>query len=192
MKKVHIIKEIDSLRLLSDPLKLKILHAFAAGSKTTGEVATELGEKVTRLYRHVDALHDAGLIEITGETPKRGTVERRFSAIAHRFEADPSLLSSEDADETSKAVLELLNLSGREFLDVLNSGRAAETDMILTRFAIKGTPEKIAELRQRLFQWVESLEQEAEEEADDLELDEVAGLIAFYPVLDDARSKTGK
>lgn len=189
MKKVHIIKEIDSLRLLADPLKLKILHAFAAGSKTTGEVAAELGEKVTKLYRHVDALHDAGLIEITGETPKRGTVERRFSAIAHRFEADPSLLSAEDADETSKAVLELLNLTGREFLGVLNSGRAAQADMIFTRFAIKGSAENIQELRTRLFQWVESLEMDTEDEKGDWE--EAAGLIAFYPVSSEDEAADG-
>jgi predicted ArsR family transcriptional regulator len=90
-----IIKELKQIKLLSDPLKLQLIQSFAEGDKTTRQVATELGENVTKLYRHVDALFEAGLLEITDETQKRGTVERTFRAVAQRFEADPALFAEQ-------------------------------------------------------------------------------------------------
>ena len=64
MKEVHKIKDLAHIRLLSDPLKLQLIRAFAEEPKTTKQVAAALGESVTKLYRHVDALFDAGLIEV--------------------------------------------------------------------------------------------------------------------------------
>ncbi len=82
MKETYKIKDLQQIKLLSDSLKLQLLQAFASGDKTTKQVAADLGESVTKLYRHVDALYDAGLLEITGEKQKRGTVERTFRAVA--------------------------------------------------------------------------------------------------------------
>ena len=93
VKKTLYINKIEQVRLLADPLKLQLLQAFAEGEKTAKEAAESLGESLTKLYRHVDALLDGGLIEITQETPKRGTVERTFRAVAERFEVDQSLFS---------------------------------------------------------------------------------------------------
>lgn len=68
MQEVFKIKDLEQVRLLSDPLKLQLLQTFAESAKTTKQAAVELGESVTKLYRHVDALHDAGLLEIAEST----------------------------------------------------------------------------------------------------------------------------
>ena len=93
MKETYKIKDLEHMRLLTDPLKLQLIQAFAEKAKTTKQVATELGESVTKLYRHVDALHDAGLLVVVEEKQKRGTIERTFRAVAERFEADQSLFA---------------------------------------------------------------------------------------------------
>ena len=80
MDKVYKIRELEQVRLLADPLKLDLLQAFAERDKTAKAVADELGQPVTRLYRHVDALLDAGLLTVVQETPKRGTVETHVSS----------------------------------------------------------------------------------------------------------------
>ena len=107
---------MNQLRLLADPLKLRLVQAFAEGEKTTKQVAAELGERITKLYRHVDALHDAGLLEIVSEMQKRGTVERTFRAIAERFEVDHSLLTDNTDAQGSEAIRELLRAGETEIL----------------------------------------------------------------------------
>ena len=67
MKERYKINSLEQVRLLSDPFKLSILQAFAEEERTTKEVAETLKQPITKLYRHVDALHDAGLLEITQE-----------------------------------------------------------------------------------------------------------------------------
>jgi DNA-binding transcriptional ArsR family regulator len=87
----YIVKRLDQAKLLTDPFKLKLLERFGGDPVTTKQVADQMGEKAPRLYRHVDALFDAGLLELVEEKPKRGTVERYFRTIASRFEVDPEL-----------------------------------------------------------------------------------------------------
>ena len=179
MKEVFNISDLDQVRLLSDPLKLRLLQAFAAGEKTTKQVAAELGESVTKLYRHVDALHDAGLLEVIRETPKRGTVERTFRAVARRFEADRALFAGGTDADGIAAFQELMRAGETEVLEALETVENIE-DIILVRLRCKASPERIAELRNSLNEWIASLEEESCDDIEDGE--EVGGLIAFYPI----------
>jgi len=181
MKNTLKIKELDQIRLLADPLKLEILHAFAAGAKTTKQVASELGESITKLYRHVDALYAAGLLEITGEKQKRGTVERTFRAVARRFEADPSLFADE-ADRQGLAVArDMLRACEGEILDSLARADSAKSlEPVVIRLRCKGTPRRIAELRRSLTEWIEAAQEDDVSVHEDAR--DVGALIAFYPL----------
>ena len=85
----YVIKRLEQATLLSDPFKLKLLEGFAGKPSTTKQVADRMGEKAPRLYRHVDALVDEGLLTLVEEKPKRGTIERYYTTVAARFEVDP-------------------------------------------------------------------------------------------------------
>lgn len=180
MDKVHKIRELEHLRLLSDPLKLKLLQAFTEGEKTPRQVAEALGESLTKLYRHVDALQDAGLIEVIQETPKRGTVERSFRAVAQRFEVDHSLLGNSAGSADLQPIRELLRESESEILTALADPQTANDEsMTLAKLRIKASPEKLAEIRESLNEWLEKIQEEDDEAANTAE----AGvLIAFYPM----------
>lgn len=181
MKETYKIKDLDQVRLLADPLKLSLLRTFAESAKTTKQAAEELGESVTKLYRHVDALHDSGLLEIVQEKQKRGTTERTFRAIAQRFEADYSLFSNADSDEGTEVAREMLRVSEAEILDVLANAHDDDEDQaIVMRIRGRATPEKIAELRATLREWLESVPNCDESSAEDSR--EIGGLIAFYEI----------
>lgn len=181
MKDTHKIKDLDQVRLLADPLKLRLLQAFAESAKTTKQVAAELGESVTKLYRHVDALHDSGLLEVVEEKQKRGTIERTFRAVAQRFEADHSLFSDAPGDEGADAAREMLRVSEAEILNVLASAHDDDEEQaIIMRIRAKATPEKIAELRETLREWLESVPNHDQLPAEDTR--EIGGLIAFYQI----------
>ena len=181
MKETYKIRDLEQVRLLSDPLKLRLLQAFAEGPRTTKQVAAELGESVTKLYRHVDALHDSGLLKVVDEKQKRGTIERTFRAIAQRFEADHSLFADDAGPAVANATREMLRVSEAEILAALASaGDDDEAQLILTRIRGRANPEKIAELRAMLEHWLDSIP-DGEQSPDD-DSREFGGLIAFYPI----------
>ena len=181
MKDTYKIRDLEQVRLLSDPLKLRLLQAFAESAKTTKQAAAELGEKVTKLYRHVDALHDVGLLEVVEEKQKRGTIERTFQAVAQRFEADYSLFSGGPGAEGTEAARQMLRVSEAEILDVLaNAHDDDEEQAIVMRIRGKATPEKIAELQTTLQEWLDALPTCDQAPAEGTK--EFGGLIAFYQI----------
>jgi DNA-binding transcriptional ArsR family regulator len=181
LKEVHKIKDLEQIRLLTDPLKLKLIQAFAEKPRTTKQVAEALGESVTKLYRHVDALFDAGLLEIVEEKQKRGTIERTFSTVAQRFEADHSLFADGNNGEGVSAAREVLRGVEDEIIDVLASAeKGEEQEAVLMRLRGKASPQRIAELQKSLTEWIESTQSEFEN--DDENGQEIGAFIAFYPV----------
>jgi predicted ArsR family transcriptional regulator len=181
VKEIHKIKDLEQVRLLADPLKLQLLQAFAEASKSTKQVAAELGEPVTKLYRHVDALLDSGLLEVVKEKQKRGTIERTLRAVARRFEADHSLFANDAGQEGTIAAREMLRLSEAEILDVLAKSREDDRrQMIITRIRGRASPEKIAELQATLNQWLDSVTNC--DQSPDGDAKEIGGLIAFYQI----------
>lgn len=174
--KTHKISDLDTVRLLADPLKLKLLQVFAQGPATTRQVAEELGEKLTRLYRHVDALHDAGLLEIVAEEQKRGTVERTFRAVAERFEVDQALFM-EDSDAASATIRETLQAVEGEVMQAL---REQPSDIVFMRLRLRASPERLRALQQKLEDWLAEANDEAAGNGD--EQGDAGALIAFYPL----------
>lgn len=179
MKKTHKIRDLEQVRLLADPFKLRLLQAFAAGPRTAKQVARDLDEPVTKLYRHVDALHDAGLLEIVDERRKRGAIERTFRAIAGRFEVDHALFAGDAAEDYGGSLREVLRAGERELLDALARADDGEHAPIAMRLRIKANPARIAGLRRKLLDWIE--EADADDEAGEA-TDEAGALIAFYPI----------
>ena len=181
MKEVHTIKDLEHMRLLTDPLKLRLIQAFAEKGRTTKQVAAELGESVTKLYRHVDALHEAGLLVIEEEKQKRGTIERTFRAVAERFEADHSLFADDAGEEGAGAIRDMLRGAEAEILDAIaNADDDSDQKAIVMRLRGKVSPERVDELQQSLSEWIESMQEAMDCESEDAE--EFGGLIAFYPI----------
>ena len=113
---------------LSHPLRLRLLQLFAERPRTTMQAAEELGETPTKLYHHVAALEKAGLVRVCETRRKRGTTEKYFEAVAHRF------LSGEQAvvdlgDKGTRRDLEALGVvvfdqARNELVQALGSGRS--------------------------------------------------------------------
>ena len=175
MLETYRVTDLEQVRLLADPLKHRIILSFAEGPKTTRELAEQLGENLTRLYRHVDALLDAGLIEITAEQQKRGTVERTFRAIAQRFEVDRSLFA---VDGGNQAVRDLFRAGEEEMMNALDEADDA-LEPLCMRLQLKGSPEQLRQLRDGLEEWLASAQESASGDLDDAAVS-AGALIAFY------------
>ena len=184
----YIVKSLEQAKLLTDPFKGKLLERFAGEPITTKQVADLMGEKAPRLYRHVDALFEAGLLELVEEKPKRGTVERYYRTVASRFEVDPHLFSKSSGQhnesielmrslirETESDLLHLFELPEESFADPVDRP-------LVMRIALRSNRREIGRLRDKLDEWLT----ECQELADNNEPGEddiaYAGLLTFYPL----------
>ena len=191
----YVVKRLDQAKLLTDPFKLKLLERFGGDPVTTKQVADLMGEKAPRLYRHVDALFDAGLLKLVEERPKRGTVERYYQTVAHRYEVDPELFApaAELKVEGLEMVRNLIRETESDLVRVFADPELTPADRnrlpLLMRFAIRGTDDEIQRLRDKLEEWLDESQSLADSREDTDEGTAYAGLLAFYPQPDDGGGK---
>jgi DNA-binding transcriptional ArsR family regulator len=122
------LSDLDQVRALGDPLRVRMLGAFAE-ERTTRQVAEVLHEKPTRLYHHLKSLLAAGLIRKTRTRRNRGTLETYYRAVACSIRADPSLFSPpgrpEASDSIGKAIDGMLEQTATELRALIASGSGA-------------------------------------------------------------------
>jgi DNA-binding transcriptional ArsR family regulator len=101
---VYTLKTLDQVKVLADPLRVRILESLCE-ERTTKQVADFLGERPTKLYHHVDALEKAGVIRLTRTRQNRGTLEKYYLAIARAFRMDPQIFSATPRGKKENQVL---------------------------------------------------------------------------------------
>lgn len=179
-----VVTTLEQARLLADGFKLKLLRAFVDEPATVKQVAAALHEKPTRLYRHVDALLAAGLLQVVREQPKRGTVERTFRAVASRFEAAPSLFDEASQPGSQDAIRGQFDAAADALVAALSrpTTQYAELAPICTRVLIEASPERLRELHSRLLDWIEKA---ASESGDSPDTRQAHAMLVFHRNSDD-------
>ena len=199
MKASHTLTELEQVKALADPLRLKILETFCThGAQTTKQVAERLGEKVTKLYHHVDTLERLGFITLVETKQNRGTVEKYFEPIASRFVVDKELFDVMPRDEETMAEVEsmLRNALESTITEVTATIAAGDVDfdsdeIALARLYIRASRKRIKTLQRRLQKLLKDLEALDDDDEDEEEVKYGLTLV-FYPMVDDqADEKNG-
>jgi DNA-binding transcriptional ArsR family regulator len=113
---------MDALELLAHPVRLRIVHAMRGDrTLTTAELSARLPDvSKAMVYRHVDLLANAGILEVAQERRVRGAVERVYrlrpdrAAITSESGAAPSL---DDYWRVFATALAVLTAEFRAYLD---------------------------------------------------------------------------
>ncbi len=112
---------VDVLKALADPLRLNMLSALTRerGSelpaKTVKELAAELGEPQTKLYRHIKHLESAGLIHAVASRVVSGIVEYRYQASQAEIMGDDLTDTEKVSPEAEAVAAAALELYRRQF-----------------------------------------------------------------------------
>lgn len=83
---VRTVTEVEALRAMADPTRLAILSALMEPRRgvlpvmSAKELAAQLGESQTKLYRHIKQLETAGLIRVAATRIVSGILEQRYQA----------------------------------------------------------------------------------------------------------------
>jgi DNA-binding transcriptional ArsR family regulator len=188
----RVISDVETLKALSDPVRLKILETMIQAADedwTVKRIATALGVGPTKLYHHMAVLEERGLIRIAGTRVVSGIIETRYRIAQLSVRLDRALLSaSMPADEATAAVGELLatlfDTARDDVGRALRSGampldEGGKTSRGLLRQELNRlTPARTAELMDRLTALLDEFD------ADDPEGTPFGVLVALYPVVD--------
>jgi len=165
----RLVSDPETLKALSDPLRLRILEAMVARIETpwsAKELAVRLEVPQTRLYHHLELLVERDLLRVAEQRVVSGIIETRYRVAAMSFRLDHRLLSGNDEGQNAgRDVLHAVFDTSRE--DVgralrrhlqarsdnagASDGPDADPDRpLVTRGLALLTPERAAEFRERL------------------------------------------
>ena len=165
----RLVSDVETLKALSDPLRLKILETMVAHDQagwTAKELAAELGVPQTRLYHHIELLLERDLIRLASQRVVSGIIESRYRVAALAFRLDHRLLSNDPSlHEAGRDLLHTVFDTAREDVakalhayltthpeaDPANEPAGGEADRpLLTRGVATLPPAKALEFRARL------------------------------------------
>jgi DNA-binding transcriptional ArsR family regulator len=151
------IADVETLRALSDPLRLRILEAMVGrvdAPWTVKELAAALAVPQTRLYHHLDLLVERDLVRVVGQRIVSGIIERRYQVAALSFELDRELVGGGAAGESANRELlaSVFDRTRSELEEVL-AGRVEEgtaVPAVLARTLARIPRARAEEFRARL------------------------------------------
>ena len=171
------ISDIDQVKALSHPLRMRIIETLA------------LGEKPTRLYHHVGLLQKAGLIRLTHTQQNRGTTEKYYEPIARQFRADADLFADESPENQKNAyrpmIRTIFDNTSSEMLRLVESNdfnEQLEEEGLLSYLEMHIPQKNVEVVRDKLKGVLDYLESLDESEFGDEELREMRLTVALYPL----------
>jgi DNA-binding transcriptional ArsR family regulator len=128
---VRVIDDAETLRALSDPLRLAILRELIRDSDvgspvvlSAKELAERLGEPQTKLYRHLKVLQERGLIAVAETRVVSGITEQRYRTGQLRLDFDNRLLGDRASEEDESAFVgAAFDDYRKDYVGAVRSGR---------------------------------------------------------------------
>jgi DNA-binding transcriptional ArsR family regulator len=109
-KPTFIIKDMETLRAIADPLRTQILELLVKEPQTVKQVGKKLGLAPGKLYYHFNTLEKYGMIEVAETRQVANMIEKLYRATATEIDLDPSLLSF-TTDQGKESIHTLLTSS---------------------------------------------------------------------------------
>jgi len=161
-KEIHKLTDLDQMKVLADPLRIRILELLGE-ERTTKQVAGILGQPPTRLYHHVAALERVGLIRLARTRQRRGAFEKYYLAVAKTFSADSRLFSSAPparvkgvAQGVAAQFLDSTAADLRALLERTEGAEAVAKEVILSYLELRCSPKELKAFRARLMKLLKS------------------------------------
>ncbi|WP_260508190.1 transcriptional regulator [Cytobacillus firmus] len=76
---------LEQQKLISSPLRIKIIYLLAKNAMTAKQVAEELGKSAGSIHYHIQQLYKGGILEIEETKENRGIIEKYYRSRATQF-----------------------------------------------------------------------------------------------------------
>ena len=164
----RVISDVESLKAISDPVRLRILETMVTAANETWTVkrlAAALGVGPTKLYHHVNILEEREFIRVAGTRVVSGIIETSYRIAQLTVRLDRALLSGGDP-EVQGSIHDVLAVIFDSVRDEIEKGLAGglikSDDDPLSELLIRGLarvhPDRAVELRRRLRELLEEFD----------------------------------
>ncbi|MEO7003037.1 MAG: helix-turn-helix domain-containing protein [Ktedonobacterales bacterium] len=133
MLEAFMLTSIEQLRVIADPLRLRILDTLITRALTVTQLGKQLGESPAKLHYHVRELERLGMVRLVATREKEGILEKYFRAVARNYRAPANLLQTVPRDDFIATVSETISRLSQGFLRALTTTQDSEQhpDMLL-------------------------------------------------------------
>jgi DNA-binding transcriptional ArsR family regulator len=184
-----VISDLETLKVLSDPLRMQLIELMGDQPRTVKQVAQQLEMTPNKLYYHIRLLEDHGLIRVVETHIVSGIVEKHYQTTAKEITVADGLLSiskPEDGEEIEALVSSILDGAKADFkrsLRVRSQGDVQSEvrySTNITREMARLTREQANTIRERLAELVKEFEA-YDDESEQEERQTFALTTLFYP-----------
>lgn len=146
-----VIDDLATLRLLSDPLRLRLIEELGIAPTTVKTLAKTLAMKPNRLYYHVNLLEEHGLIRVTDTRVVSGIIEKTYGLVAKHFAVSDDLsMPAELKRDVADTLFRVVSAELGDALDAEAKGGPAgvvgRIQLWLTEDEREGFEKQLAEL----------------------------------------------
>jgi DNA-binding transcriptional ArsR family regulator len=165
-----IIDDLETLKIISDPLRLNILEIVRESNHqgnlvSVKQLAEELGIPQGKLYYHVRLLEQHQLLQVAETRVVSGILEKLYRTSALRYMVSNELLTSVEARGES-IFTTFSGLFNSVLMDVQQSLRklpeeALQRRISISRYTLHLSDEQVDDFNQKIAQWMDDLAEEA-------------------------------
>jgi DNA-binding transcriptional ArsR family regulator len=184
------IADVETIKALSDPLRLRILEIMTARHDeafTVKRLAGALGVSQTKLYHHINLLLERELIRTAGTRVVSGIIETSYRIAQLKISLDRSLLTA-DSPEMHEVLTTVFD-GARDDIErglrtgVIGSGEDADpaSKLLLSKGLTRLSTAQAMTVRARLIELIDGFDAEVSDDGDGGAYGLVLG---FYPMAD--------
>lgn len=94
---LRVIDSVETLRVVADPLRLRVLARLRRGQATAKQLAADLDTPLKGLYYHLGLLEEHQLIRVAATRVVSGIIEKQYTVTAYRISVARALFAPEVA-----------------------------------------------------------------------------------------------
>lgn len=121
-----IIDDLEALRILSDPLRMRLIEILRRAPVTVKDIASILETSPKSLYYHINLLERHNLIRVVDSRLVSGILEKRYRATAYLFIFSDLCARTDDStgdQGTQVLTSSLFAITNEEIRESIGSGR---------------------------------------------------------------------
>lgn len=119
-----VIEDVETLKVLADPLRLRIIQALGDTPHTVKQISKLLGIPPNKLYYHVNLLEEHRIIRVVDTRIVSGIIEKIYLLTARSYTPAPGLLSPAVQENDSNLLLMVDSIFEETKQTLLESFRA--------------------------------------------------------------------